>query len=203
MTLYLLFVGLAMLSYVATTALRALSGALSRHVVFAADFGFLASLSMLLVATIVVATRSLRVSALIVALMSGAAVTMMIAADRGPSATQRLVGPQQPRAVVVAVESVPQQAAGERLFQELGCVGCHRADGTGIGPALAGVFGGPMADPGCGVLTADEEYLRESILNPTVVVAAGFAPIMPSFAGRLNDEQLRALIAYVKSLRVR
>ena len=72
-----------------------------------------------------------------------------------------------------------------------------------LGPALAGVFGRPVTDPGCGVLTADEEYVRESIVNPTAVVAAGFAPVMPSFAGRVTDEQLRSLVAYVKSLRAR
>ena len=96
-----------------------------------------------------------------------------------------------------------RQAAGEKLFQKLGCIGCHRPDATGIGPALAGLFGRPVTDASCGALTVDEEYLREAILNPSATVAAGFAPVMPSFAGKVTDEELQALTAYVKSLSLR
>lgn len=102
--------------------------------------------------------------------------------------------------VAAATEMARAQAAGERLFQDLGCVGCHRPDGKGVGPALTGVFGRPATAPSCGALTVDDEYVRESILNPSAVVAAGFAPVMPAFAGVVTDEELRALIAYLKSL---
>jgi cytochrome c oxidase subunit 2 len=111
--------------------------------------------------------------------------------------------PNASQSAVVAVESARAEAAGERLFQELGCIGCHHPDGKGIGPSLMGAFGRPVVDPGCGALTVDEEYVRESILNPSAMVAAGFAPVMPTFAGKVTEEQLRALIAYVKSLRSR
>ena len=47
---------------------------------------------------------------------------------------------------------------------------------------------------------ADENYIRESILNPGAKIAAGFKNIMPSFQGVVNEEQLLALIAYIKSL---
>ena len=100
----------------------------------------------------------------------------------------------------VAAESTGSQAAGEKLFHELGCISCHRPDGKGIGPSLAGVFGRPVTDPSCGVLTVDEEYLREAILNPSTTVAEGFPPVMPSFAGTVTEEELQALTAYVKSL---
>lgn len=102
--------------------------------------------------------------------------------------------------VAAATEMARAQAAGEKLFQDLGCVGCHRPDGKGVGPALTGVFGRPATAPSCGALTVDDEYVRESILNPSAVVAAGFAPVMPAFAGVVTDEELRALIAYLKSL---
>jgi cytochrome c oxidase subunit 2 len=46
----------------------------------------------------------------------------------------------------------------------------------------------------------DESYLREAILNPPAAVPEGFLPIMPTFAGRLTEEELQALIAYLKSL---
>jgi len=49
-------------------------------------------------------------------------------------------------------------------------------------------------------VTADEAYIRESILNPTAKIVAGFQPLMPTFQGLINEEQLLQLIEYVKSL---
>ena len=107
-------------------------------------------------------------------------------------------------AIVLAAASVEDppyaREAGEKLFRELGCIGCHYPDGKGIGPSLNGLFGSPVTEPGGGALTVDEEYVREAILNPSAAVAAGVAPVMATFAGRVTEEQLRALIAYVKSL---
>ena len=94
-------------------------------------------------------------------------------------------------------------AAGKRLFQQRGCAGCHEADSTGVGPTLDGLFGRPVQDPACGVAFVDESYLREAIENPSATVAVGFPPIMPSFAGLLTEEELQALVEYVKSLSAR
>jgi cytochrome c oxidase subunit 2 len=47
---------------------------------------------------------------------------------------------------------------------------------------------------------ADEDYIRESILQPAAKIVSGFKPVMPTFQGQISDEQLNALIAYVKSL---
>jgi cytochrome c oxidase subunit 2 len=47
---------------------------------------------------------------------------------------------------------------------------------------------------------ADENYIREAILNPGAQVAAGFKPIMPSYQGQISEDNLMALVAYVKSL---
>jgi cytochrome c oxidase subunit 2 len=91
-------------------------------------------------------------------------------------------------------------STGEALFQQLGCATCHRSDTQGRGPDLAKVFGSKvMLDDGRTVL-ADESYIRESILVPTAKVTAGFKPIMPVFQGLVSEEQLNALVAYVKSL---
>ena len=49
--------------------------------------------------------------------------------------------------------------------------------------------------------TVDENYIRESVLQPNAKVVAGFTPQMPTFAGQINDEQMNALIAYIKSLK--
>ena len=65
---------------------------------------------------------------------------------------------------------------------------------------LQGLFGSPVQEPACGVAFVDESYLREAILNPSATVAVGFAPVMPTFAGLLTEEDLQALIEYLKSL---
>jgi cytochrome c oxidase subunit II len=86
------------------------------------------------------------------------------------------------------------------LFTSLGCSGCHRMDGSGPGPSLAGVFGKPVPLQGGGTAAADEQYVRDSILTPQKQVVAGYQPIMPSFQGRVSEDQLAQLIAYIKSL---
>ena len=91
-------------------------------------------------------------------------------------------------------------ANGQQLFQQLGCATCHRADTQGRGPNLVGLFGKPvLLDDGRTVM-ADENYIRESILNPGTKIVSGFKPIMPTFQGQVSEENLMALVAYVKSL---
>jgi mono/diheme cytochrome c family protein len=118
----------------------------------------------------------------------------------GIVAEASIFSPTESRAALVSRESTRALAAGRTLFHERGCVGCHQPDATGIGPTLHGLFGSPVRDPACGVAIVDEPYLREAILNPSATVALGFAPVMPTFAGLLTEEELQALIEYVKSL---
>jgi cytochrome c oxidase subunit 2 len=94
----------------------------------------------------------------------------------------------------------PLSATGEKIFAELGCVTCHRTDTQGRGPNLQGVFGKPVLLEDGRSVTADENYLRESILDPGAKVVNGFKPVMPTFQGLVSEEQLNALVAYVKSL---
>jgi cytochrome c oxidase subunit II len=94
----------------------------------------------------------------------------------------------------------PLSATGEKIFAELGCVTCHRTDSQGRGPNLQGVFGRPVQLEDGRIVTADENYVRESILDPGAKIVKGFKPVMPTFQGLVSDEQLNALVAYVKSL---
>jgi cytochrome c oxidase subunit 2 len=94
----------------------------------------------------------------------------------------------------------PLAVTGQKLFSELGCITCHRTDTQGRGPNLVGVFGKPVLLEDGRTVTADENYVRESILEPGAKVVQGFKPIMPTFQGQVSDEQLNALVAYVKSL---
>jgi cytochrome c oxidase subunit 2 len=94
----------------------------------------------------------------------------------------------------------PLSASGEKIFAELGCVTCHRTDSQGRGPNLQGVFGKPVQLEDGRMVTADENYIRESILDPGAKVVKGFKPVMPTFQGLVSEEQVNALVAYVKSL---
>lgn len=91
-------------------------------------------------------------------------------------------------------------STGESLFQQLACSTCHRVDTQGRGPSLAGVFGSKVLLEDGRTVVADEDYIRESILAPGAKVVSGFKPIMPVFQGLVSEEQLNALVAYVKSL---
>jgi len=92
-------------------------------------------------------------------------------------------------------------SAGEKLFQDLACNTCHRPDAQGRGPVLQGLFGKTVTLQSGETNVVDEAYVRESILNPSAKVASGFQPIMPTFQGLVTEEQLLALIEYVKSLK--
>ena len=89
---------------------------------------------------------------------------------------------------------------GEGIFASLGCATCHRSDTQGRGPNLVGAFGKSVLLEDGRTIAADENYVRESILNPTAKVVSGFRPIMPTFQGIVSEEQVNALVAYIKSL---
>jgi cytochrome c oxidase subunit 2 len=91
--------------------------------------------------------------------------------------------------------------AGQQLFQSLGCVSCHGANGEGgRGPGLVGLFGSKVFLTNNQTLTADEAYIRESIENPSAKIVSGFSPIMPTFQGQVTPEQLIQIMSYIKSL---
>jgi cytochrome c oxidase subunit 2 len=95
---------------------------------------------------------------------------------------------------------VSMAEAGEKLFQRLGCSTCHRPDGTGQGPSLLGLFGKPVELQGGKTVTADENYIRESILDPRAKITVRYQPVMPIFKGLVSEEGILQLIAYIKSL---
>jgi cytochrome c oxidase subunit 2 len=94
----------------------------------------------------------------------------------------------------------PLSATGEKIFAELGCVTCHRSDSSGRGPNLQGVFGKPVQLEDGRTVMADENYIRQCILDPGSKRVKGYQPIMPTFQGLVSEEQLNALVAYVKSV---
>ena len=91
-------------------------------------------------------------------------------------------------------------AQGQQLFRRYGCSGCHEPGGTVRAPHLEGVFGSPVPLSDGNVVVADERYVRDSILNPKAQVAAGYQPVMPTFAGQVSEDDLAKLVAYIQSI---
>lgn len=90
---------------------------------------------------------------------------------------------------------------GEKLYRSQQCFTCHSVNGSPMtGPTWQGIWGRQehFTDGTTGVV--DENYVRESILNPSAHVVQGFQPVMPTFRGTLNDRQLDAIIAYMRTL---
>lgn len=95
--------------------------------------------------------------------------------------------------------------SGEELFARA-CATCHSvSEGRGrdgkVGPNLRGIYGNPvLLETGEGLI-ANEEYIRESLLEPRAKVVAGFVPAMPSFKGLLTDEEINHLVEYIIGLK--
>lgn len=93
---------------------------------------------------------------------------------------------------------------GRQIFQTRGCAQCHATDGRRIvGPPLDETYGTSRPVEAGGSVTADENYIRESILNPRAEIVATYQPVMPSYKGQLTDEQIDSLVAYIKTLNAR
>ena len=91
-------------------------------------------------------------------------------------------------------------SAGERLFSEKACITCHVADGSGRAPSLNGMYGRRVLLADGSRATADDSYIRESILQPNAKIVAGYQPLMPTYQGQLTEDEILALTTYIKSL---
>ena len=94
---------------------------------------------------------------------------------------------------------------GKALFDRLGCAGCHGGNGRGnVGPVraprLAGLYGSPVPLADGSIVTADDQYIHDSIMLPNKQVAAGYDPVMPPFGSALDEEQVAQLEAFLRSL---
>ncbi|WP_143273251.1 cytochrome c oxidase subunit II [Bradyrhizobium canariense] len=89
---------------------------------------------------------------------------------------------------------------GAKLFVSQGCSGCHAGSSSVHAPKLDGLYGRTVQLSDGRQVKADDAYIRDSILQPKRDVVAGFEPIMPSFAGLLDDGDVQSLTAYIRSL---
>jgi cytochrome c oxidase subunit 2 len=100
-------------------------------------------------------------------------------------------------------EGLSMAERGQKLFNDKGCVACHSTDGsTKVGPSWKGLFGSERELADGSKAKGDENYIRESILNPNARVVKGFpSGVMPTFQGQLSEEQLNALVEFIKTLK--
>lgn len=94
----------------------------------------------------------------------------------------------------------PLEVVGAKKFQQLACHTCHVDKPNARGPSLVGIFGKPVQLQNGQTVIADEDYIRESILNPNAKIASGYKPVMPTFKGQINEVGLLQITAYIKSL---
>jgi cytochrome c oxidase subunit 2 len=91
---------------------------------------------------------------------------------------------------------------GKELAEKSGCMACHSADGSGkIGPTWKGLFGSTVTFTDGTSGRADEQYVRDYIFTPNVKIIKGYQPVMPSYKGMLKDDEITAVIAYIKTLK--
>lgn len=117
-----------------------------------------------------------------------------------PEAFERWEGGEEEKGEAVA--GLPPEKLGEKLYKERGCNACHSIDGsTLVGPTWKGVFGHEVTVTDGSTVIADENYIRQSIVEPQAKMVKGFGPVMPSFKGILSDAEVDAIIAYIKTLK--
>ncbi len=90
--------------------------------------------------------------------------------------------------------------AGERLFTEMGCMACHNPASGALGPNVVGLYMSEVRLDDGRTVIADEDYIRQSIVEPMAKIVEGYQPIMPTYRGQLDESQLMQIITYIKSL---
>jgi cytochrome c oxidase subunit 2 len=99
----------------------------------------------------------------------------------------------------------PTKSLAEKGFDvatQKGCFACHTSDGSRkIGPTWKGVYGTMEELTDGSKVKVDENYIRESIVDPMKRIVKGYPPSMPPFKGLINDDEMNAIVAYIKSLK--
>jgi cytochrome c oxidase subunit 2 len=117
-----------------------------------------------------------------------------------------VVPPEKYDAMVAAATKLEQEegetmaAYGERIVTIMGCPACHTTDGTvKVGPSFKGIFGKSEALGDGNTVVVEDNYIRESLMEPNAKLVAGFPDQMPTFQGKLDEKQIAAIIEYIKA----
>ena len=110
--------------------------------------------------------------------------------------------PQDYQAWLAGAEASSETIAetGERLFRGQGCSSCHGEHSNVSAPDLHNLYGRQVPLNDGSFVTADDVYLRDSILRPASQVVAGYKPIMPTYEGHISERDIIAIVSYIKSL---
>ena len=91
---------------------------------------------------------------------------------------------------------------GQKLFIDMACNACHSVDGSlKLGPTIKSQYGKNIRHTNGSVVIIDDQYIRESLIDPLKYIAEGYTPIMPSYKPVLTDEDIENLIAFIKALK--
>lgn len=94
------------------------------------------------------------------------------------------------------------EALGKTVYTTKACSACHTVDGkASLGPTFAGLWGHKVELADGKKVVVDETYIRESLMEPTAKVVKGFQPVMPTMKGQITEEEIKAVIEYIKSLK--
>ena len=97
-------------------------------------------------------------------------------------------------------DQTPVQAGQDLFTNKLGCASCHAGGPNQRGAKVEEIYGKEVKLSNGQTVIADDEYIRNSILNPAGQIVEGYQPIMPTYKGQVTEEQLTQLVAYIKSL---
>jgi len=99
-------------------------------------------------------------------------------------------------------EGVPLHEIGQKLYKAKACNTCHTLDGgTAVGPSWKGLYNDTRLFNTGKSIKADEAYLKESILYPNKKIVKGYAPLMPTYSGLLSDQEIKAIIEFIKTVK--
>jgi cytochrome c oxidase subunit 2 len=99
-----------------------------------------------------------------------------------------------------ALENAPPLELGAKLYNQQGCATCHSTDGSiKTGPSFKGLFGKTETLVDGSSVVVDENYIRQSVLDPQGQTVQGFPPVMPTYKGKLSDKKIDALVAFIKA----
>ena len=90
----------------------------------------------------------------------------------------------------------------KKLFKDMACNACHSVDGSlKLGPTIKSQYGKNIRHTDGSVVIIDDQYIRESLVDPLKYIAEGYTPIMPSYKPVLSDDDIKNLTAYIKALK--
>jgi len=103
-------------------------------------------------------------------------------------------------AKVISQDSLANQ--GKEVFENKCCTACHSVDGTTkVGPSMKGVYGSKVELANGKVVEVKDQFIRDHVENPRGNTLKGFSPVMPTFKGLITEQEMNALIAYIRSLK--